>query len=354
MKMELLSSIIKSKWGGMDNSHPEPKSNRSRVARLLVALSLFAAILVAVSTPTSAQQDNSGSSGNCGTEAKPELCITALSFASTPGHSQRYGVGERIKIEATFSTDVTVSEDDPQPGLAFQFQNWSADTGTALYSRTATYDSQPETNKLIFVYIVRPEDRGKGGSGVPNSSNSSPQLTDAASIKSTTLGTPTGTEYATASQSFAGIPIDIDHGINGELAPTAFKPTLTSTAVNSSRPINRLQPKYQVYLYGETIEISMKFTAPLDVTGVPSVILDGFDGLNNEAIRHANYVRGTGTDTLVFAYTVGPRDRALLGIRMRPPVSGSRMSRVQLPSASQTDSHSSSPAASGWRERNLR
>ena len=69
------------------------------------------------------------------------------------------------------------------------------------------------------------------------------------------------------------------------------------------------------YRYGESVECSITFSAGLDVEGSKHLNLRvGADQANNWP--GANYREGSGTETLVFSYTVQPRDLDEDGISM--------------------------------------
>ena len=61
---------------------------------------------------------------------------------------------------------------------------------------------------------------------------------------------------------------------------------------------------------GETIEVSATFSTAVDVDGTPSL------GMWVGNWKAANYLRGSGADTLVFGYTVRSEDSAANGISM--------------------------------------
>ena len=63
------------------------------------------------------------------------------------------------------------------------------------------------------------------------------------------------------------------------------------------------------YKQGETIEAAVTFSKPVTVTGTPTLALSV--GTNT---RQATYDRGTGTNRLVFAYTVESTDTDSDGI----------------------------------------
>ena len=82
-------------------------------------------------------------------------------------------------------------------------------------------------------------------------------------------------------------------------------PNITEVAVTSSAG------RDNTYGLGETIEISATFSTAVDVDGTPSL---GF--WVGGTWQAANYLRGSGSNTLVFGYTVKSGDREDNGIVM--------------------------------------
>lgn len=76
-------------------------------------------------------------------------------------------------------------------------------------------------------------------------------------------------------------------GIDNSSSPTA--PYITSVTV----PANGL------YTIGQTLNFTFKFSEVVEVQGTPRLAIQ-----SENAVRHANYVSGTGTDTLLFSYTI--------------------------------------------------
>ncbi|WP_420626305.1 fibronectin type III domain-containing protein [Candidatus Poriferisodalis sp.] len=71
-------------------------------------------------------------------------------------------------------------------------------------------------------------------------------------------------------------------------------------------PVSEVAP--DTYGRGETIEYEVTFTEAVNVAGTPALYLRGTSGLAGRGDRWAQYAEGTGTDTLVFAYTVRAGD----------------------------------------------
>ena len=67
-----------------------------------------------------------------------------------------------------------------------------------------------------------------------------------------------------------------------------------------------------LYRYGETIDIALTLSAPVDVVGAKN--LNANIGAGDGTWRGPVYKSGTGTNTLVFGYTVQARDLDTDGI----------------------------------------
>jgi hypothetical protein len=80
-------------------------------------------------------------------------------------------------------------------------------------------------------------------------------------------------------------------GIYTHSSPVAQVTSVSSPAANSS------------YLAGEQIAISITFSAPVNVSGTPILALK-----NDSSISTAEYVIGSGSDVLIFSYTIGVSD----------------------------------------------
>ncbi len=93
-----------------------------------------------------------------------------------------------------------------------------------------------------------------------------------------------------------------EHRVNG-VRPTVVASEIVSQPASSD-----------VYRFRETIEIALEFDEAMDVVGQPSIsiLLDDSD----DPERSAVYDRGSGADTLVFAYTVQSADLDRNGVAL--------------------------------------
>ena len=93
--------------------------------------------------------------------------------------------------------------------------------------------------------------------------------------------------------------------------PTAARPTITAVAVTST-------PKAATDTYGlgEDIEITVEFSEAVEVAGD---VIFRFNTSGQDSQRQARLARGSGTDELVFAYTVQSGDTDTNGIWIADP-----------------------------------
>ena len=121
----------------------------------------------------------------------------------------------------------------------------------------------------------------------------------------------------TVRRTYDGIDDQEGHEVDGSITPIGLNTEITSTPESG-----------ETYRYGETIEVSITFSAALDVEGIKQAILRvGADQDNNW--RGARYKEGSGTNTLVFGYTVQPQDMDGDGISV-----GAATPRTAKPGAS--------------------
>ncbi|MDA9793393.1 hypothetical protein N9B72_02295, partial [Bacteriovoracaceae bacterium] len=117
-------------------------------------------------------------------------------------------------------------------------------------------------------------------------------------------------------------PIDSNGGtINDIGANTAalsfLPPGLPGVLVNGDLPIvsSSLAPAAKTYLLGENVDFTFTFSEDVDITGVPRLLLDV-----SGTTRYANYLSGTGTNSVIFRYIVQPNDSDLNGIDVMPVI----------------------------------
>ena len=211
--------------------------------------------------------------------------IRKLEVTSEPARewSNTYGVGEVIEISATFSTSVKVADGgNPRLGL------WVGDDW-----RQARYLRGSGTNVLVFGYTVKADDEDTDGirmdGGYQDSNGSWHNFPGYEAI---THRWSDRVVY----RAYKGFDDDENHKVDGSLPPTSTKVEITSTPETGD-----------TYRFGETVEVSITFSAAMDVEG--SRYINLWSGPDGDTVwRGGTYNRGSGTDTLVFAYDVRSRD----------------------------------------------
>ena len=214
-----------------------------------------------------------------------DLNITDVEITSTPARDDTYGVGETIEISATFSTDVEVNGN---PALGLWVDNWEA----ANYLRGSGSDT------LVFGYTVESTDRNSSGISMDGGYQDS-NGTWHNFINHTTV-TAEGTE-AVAYRAYAGFGDQSAHKVDGSLMPVGAGMEITSEPAAGD-----------TYRYGETIDIALTLSAPVDIEGAKN--LNARVSGVGDTWRGPVYKSGSGTNTLVFGYTVQTRDMDTDGI----------------------------------------
>ncbi len=218
--------------------------------------------------------------------------INHVAIISEPADRYAYRIGESIDIAVEMDAKVEV---DGTPQLALFLGNGGESTW-----RGATYHSGSGTRSLVFRYNVQPGDMDSDGISVGEAAVSEDR-------------TPA---YGFAGNIFAAgtdVPINYTHsGAQGDWRQKVDgRPYVQSTRITSS-PSNG----WEAYRANQLIEVTMTFDTDVVVEG--DVSIDIYLGLENynwdEAIRQADYIRGSGTDTLVFGYTVRTGDMDSKGV----------------------------------------
>jgi hypothetical protein len=177
--------------------------------------------------------------------------------AITPPTNGSYVTGNALDFVLTYSEAVDVTG-IPSLGLTIGATN-----------RTATYQTGTGSTQLTFRYIVQSDDLDIDGI----SGSSTLNMTGA------TIRDSGGTNALNLLNS----------------------PTLTGVLVNNNYPrISSFNISNGIYYIGQTLTITAIFNQAVTVSGVPRIPI----ALNTGGVVHANYASGSGTSTLVFAYTV--------------------------------------------------
>ena len=218
--------------------------------------------------------------------------ITDVEVTSSPGRGDTYGVGETIEISATFSTTVDVNG-TPSLGL-WVGRNW----------RAANYLRGSGTDTLVFGYTVRSEDSDSDGmrmdGGWQDSNGAWHNFVNHTTVTASgILGADGGP--VTAYRVYRGLGDQSGHKVDGSLTPVGTGMEITSQPADG-----------YAYRYGETIDIALTLSAPVDVEGAKN--LNARVAGAGDSWRGPIYKSGSGADTLVFGYTVQTRDLDTDGI----------------------------------------
>ena len=222
---------------------------------------------------------------------------TGVALVSDPGADDTYALGEKVRVELTFSTAVAVDTAGGTPALTIDLDP------AAWGEKRAAYAGGSGTDTLVFVHeVVEPNLSTEGVAVLADT-----LVTDGATIRSAET-------QADAALGHAGLDHDPAHRVDWRLAPVPVAVTGVEV-VSEARADDK-------YTDGETVEAAVSFDAPVRVEtagGAPTLAL-----IANGGIRRAAYVSGSGTARLVFAYRVAEADGGL-GAAVRVAASGLRL-----------------------------
>ena len=217
-------------------------------------------------------------------EGRPRA--TDVKISSTPTHDDTYLKGEAIEVEMTFSELVTV-----EPGstfIALRMQSGSTALGPPGSGawRGAHYSRGSGTNKLVFRYPVKKGDLDDDGVVVVNG-DANYGFGGSGTIRAVSDNAKRSPHYS---------------GLVGQKVDA--RPRVIDIAVVSTPTAG------DTYLRDEHIDVEMTFNEPVTVDeGERIGLYVGLTGNNYAAAwRGAGYNRGSGTDKLVFRYTVKRAD----------------------------------------------
>ena len=203
--------------------------------------------------------------------------------SSPPAVDDTYILDDTIRVTLTFSEGVDVTgvprlkiKMDPNYG-----EQW------------ADYESGSGTTKLVFAYRVAEPNHSPHGIAVPE------QWLDFNEGAVRSVGTA-----ADAHRWFAGLDHDPDHKVDWRLTPPEA-PAVSGVAVTSDAGDDN------IYVIGDTIQVTLTFSEGVDVTGAPRLKIK-MDPDWGEF--WADYESGGGTSELVFAYRVAEPNTSPRGI----------------------------------------
>ena len=205
--------------------------------------------------------------------------IKSIAVTSTPANGTHYRINDRIMISATFDRAVSV-----QPKPAFKVNLGDQEVLARFYDGSLT-------DTLVFSYKVEEDDTDANGISIPaqNGFLESGNIWEARTDRRVNERIPALADQA-------------GQAVKGSL------PSVVSSAIVST-PSHPRQ-----YHFGEDIEIALTFDEPVDVLGTPSIRIEM--DRSGPHRRDATYRRGSGTDTLVFVYTVQGGDLDHTGVAL--------------------------------------
>jgi subtilisin family serine protease len=158
-------------------------------------------------------------------------------------------------------------------------------------SRAALYESGSGTNRLTFVYVVRPTDATIREAGVTLSRSIM------ASSRRVSVRDPDGRAFPASLPAVSMTDVRVD---------TSVPRTTGRTMV----------PANGIAAAGQKLTFTVSFSEAVRVTGVPAMEI-----IVGKARRQARYVAGSGSNVLSFEYTVVPADRTTRGVKMPRSIS---------------------------------
>ncbi len=226
----------------------------------------------------------------------PLIVTDGVQITSTPASGDTYQAGETITFTVTLDSDVAVDTTDGTPSLAVTLGN---------ANRQAAYTGIDATKRILtFAYTVATDDLDEDGLSVP---------ANAIALNNGTITHTTTGKDADLSHEPPGTSGSFpNHRADG----SPVTPAIAADGITiSSTPI----AETDTYGLGETIVVSMAFTAPVvvDTTdGTPSLSVRIGNADARSRDREAKYQRGSGSSTLQFEWKVLANDRDNNGIRI--------------------------------------
>ena len=241
------------------------------------ALSLNGGTIRAAGTTTNAGITHSAVAANANLKVDGNLVTPKLrqvAFGNSPASSSTYRLTEEIEVTTRFDSTVTVGTSGGTPSVALS---------VGSNTRQATYARGSGQNTLVFSYTVQTGDLDADGIEVaPNS----------LLLNGGTVTLASGTA-----------PADLQHDALGTSASRQVNgspPTPSGVAFRTTGP----------YELGVDVRVAVAFDLGVIVTGSPRLALT----IGADTIQAEYDASASGSDTLVFAYTVQPTDMDSDGI----------------------------------------
>ena len=220
-------------------------------------------------------------------------------WSTKPNDLDTYRAGESIDVTVSFDCHVEV---EGTPTISLYLGD-----GDGSW-RGARYHSGSGSRALVFRYQIQPEDRDLDGITVSAAAvhqDRSPRNGFSGGIFARGTDAPVNFTHR-------GIADASDHKVDGR--PYAKRVKVISSPSDG----------WEAYRANQVIEFEMGFDIDVEVHG--QVLMGFYMGQGTEGWRDATYTRGSGTDTLVFAYTVQPDDADADGISIALGVPDSNFS----------------------------
>ena len=217
-----------------------------------------------------------------------EARVTGIDIISRPAAGNTYGLKETIEFAVTFSREVEV-EGRPIMGI-WVTPGWKA----ARYARGSGTDT------LVFGYTVQEGDRDGDGVSVHNGYHDGKRwhgfgLSSVIKVKDTDIG---------VSRIYRGIGNQSGHRADSSIRRDAVGIRIVSTPADGV-----------AYAVGEDIEIEIRYQEAVTVTGRKGIAIRvGDNGSGQANYRAARYVRGSGSERIVYGYTVRSGEQDDTGI----------------------------------------
>ncbi len=211
--------------------------------------------------------------------------VTGVVWQSSPGPDSTYVLGDVVIIRVYWDQPVNWPAYLHQ--MNFDFQIGEHSRRVTWYTRTADH------RDLAFRYTITANDFDADGISLP---------ADGIVLDLATPPTPWptrvgGTARVDVSLGAHAVMNAAGHKVDGRV-PSVVRTSITSDAGTDS-----------TYVRGDVIDIGVVFSENVDVTGTPQLALTV-----GAATRQANYVSGTGSDSLTFRYSVLSGDADSTGI----------------------------------------
>ena len=217
-----------------------------------------------------------------------EARVTGIDIISRPAAGNTYGLKETIEFAVTFSREVEV-EGRPIMGI-WVGSGW----------RAARYKEGSGTHTLVFGYTVQEGDRDGNGVSVHNGYHDGKRwhgfgLSSVINVKDTDIG---------VSRIYRGIGNQSGHRADSSKRRDAVGLQIVSTPADGV-----------AYDVGEDIEIEIRYQEAVTVTGRKGIAIRvGDNGSGQANYRAARYVGGSGSERIVYGYTVRSGEQDDTGI----------------------------------------